>query len=205
AGLDLITTTFQSCDRPLERELVHVGQLLDRLGFRSFDVCVLECTPASLLSGAEPPFPAGYRHRPLLSADIPACAELMSASPDLLMEEVRYPAPECEEILRASAGPSGHFSGDLAGVALAPDGRVAGFATANSTGVIGQLYVRAPHRGLGIGRALLDRTLRAIARRGIERAILTAIHGNTAALALYGRAGFAEIYRYPLFFRYLKR
>ena len=161
---------------------------------------MLETEPARARSRSASLLPAGFHVRGLLLSDLPACAAIMSRSPDLLMEVVRYPPAECERILLRSTGPTGRFAADLAGAAVDASGDICGFATANPSGVIGQVYVLSEHRRRGLGRALVDRALRGFADRGVERSILTAIAGNQAALGLYTRLGFREAYRYPLRF-----
>ncbi|WP_395103630.1 GNAT family N-acetyltransferase [Actinomadura sp. SCN-SB] len=56
----------------------------------------------------------------------------------------------------------------------------------------GQLVVgvRASHTGRGVGRALLDATVRQARQRGLRRLELTVMTHNRAALALYTRCGF---------------
>jgi ribosomal protein S18 acetylase RimI-like enzyme len=134
--------------------------------------------------------------------DLDGCAELMHASPDPLMRAVRYPIEECRRILEWSAGRRGRFAPDLAGVAIGPSGRVSGFVTVNPSGVIGQVYIDRTARRQGLARFLVERGLRGLAGRSVDRAILTAIEGNAPAQALYRSIGFEEIYRYPV--RYWK-
>ncbi|GLZ09523.1 N-acetyltransferase [Actinomadura sp. NBRC 104412] len=50
--------------------------------------------------------------------------------------------------------------------------------------------VRASHTGRGVGRALLDATVRQARQRGLRRLELTVMTHNRAALALYTRCGF---------------
>lgn len=52
------------------------------------------------------------------------------------------------------------------------------------------LAVAAPHRRLGIGRALLNAALADAPARGLERITLAVASTNAAALALYRDAGF---------------
>lgn len=57
------------------------------------------------------------------------------------------------------------------------------------SGVLGMGVVRE-HRGHGVGRALLERTLAACVARGLSRVELQVRVDNGAAIALYTKAGF---------------
>lgn len=59
------------------------------------------------------------------------------------------------------------------------------------TGLLG-MGLRAPHRGQGMGRRLIDRALQAARERGFERIELWVRSPNERALRLYARAGFQE-------------
>jgi len=52
------------------------------------------------------------------------------------------------------------------------------------------LVVAAGHRRQGVGRALLERTVAALAAAGVRRAWLVTTNDNLAALALYQQSGF---------------
>jgi ribosomal protein S18 acetylase RimI-like enzyme len=52
--------------------------------------------------------------------------------------------------------------------------------------------VAAPHRGRGVGRALLDEVVLRAARRGVERVELEVFASNVAAVRLYERSGFVH-------------
>ena len=59
------------------------------------------------------------------------------------------------------------------------------------TGLLG-MGLRAPYRGQGMGRRLIDRALQAARERGFERIELWVRSPNERALRLYARAGFQE-------------
>jgi ribosomal protein S18 acetylase RimI-like enzyme len=57
-------------------------------------------------------------------------------------------------------------------------------------GVLHDLVVDPEHRGLGIGRALLDATVTALAELGAPRVVLSTAERNEAAQRLFTHAGF---------------
>ncbi|MFI5227818.1 MAG: GNAT family N-acetyltransferase [Gemmatimonadales bacterium] len=57
-------------------------------------------------------------------------------------------------------------------------------------GVLYDIVVDPAHRGHGVGRMLLDATLRAMAARGAPRVVLSTAERNEAAQRLFERAGF---------------
>lgn len=83
------------------------------------------------------------------------------------------------------------------------DGSVAGYSYSGiegrdymslrgPAGVLHDLVVDPQHRGRGIGRSLLDETLRAIAARGVPQIVLFTAVPNETAKRLFRRAGFRE-------------
>jgi ribosomal protein S18 acetylase RimI-like enzyme len=59
--------------------------------------------------------------------------------------------------------------------------------------IIVGMFVSAPHRGLGVGRALLLAAIsHARARPGVKVLTLTVTEGNTQAVRLYSSAGFRQ-------------
>ena len=88
-------------------------------------------------------------------------------------------------------------------VAAAPDG-VAGYVIAQDAADEGEILnlAVAPrwHRS-GIGRALVERVLAALAGRGASRVFLEVRDSNAAARALYAALGFAEVGRRPRYYQ----
>ena len=70
---------------------------------------------------------------------------------------------------------------------------------ARDTGHIVQLCVAPEAQGLGLGRELLCRAVRATAEGGAQRISLTVTSANTKALRLYDRFGFREQRRFCAF------
>lgn len=67
---------------------------------------------------------------------------------------------------------------------------VQGVRDRTGMGAIQNLGVTAPHRGLGIGEAILLQALHGFHRAGISRGILEVTAQNEAAVRLYRRVGF---------------
>lgn len=63
------------------------------------------------------------------------------------------------------------------------------------------IAVDAPHRGRGIGRALLAGLLDAAVRRGARRVFLEVRADNPAAQSLYASEGFAPVGRRPRYYQ----
>jgi ribosomal protein S18 acetylase RimI-like enzyme len=57
-------------------------------------------------------------------------------------------------------------------------------------GVLYDIVVDSAHRGQGVGRALLDATLEALAAKGAPRVVLSTAERNESAQRLFARAGF---------------
>ncbi len=62
------------------------------------------------------------------------------------------------------------------------------------------IAVAGRQRGRGIGRALLEQHLRALAGRGVRTVFLEVDEGNAAAQALYGGAGFRQVAKRPSYY-----
>lgn len=88
-------------------------------------------------------------------------------------------------------------------VAAAPDG-VAGYVIAQDAADEGEILnlavAPARHRS-GIGRALVERVLATLARRGAHRVFLEVRESNAAARALYAALGFQEVARRSRYYR----
>jgi ribosomal protein S18 acetylase RimI-like enzyme len=57
-------------------------------------------------------------------------------------------------------------------------------------GVLHDIVVDPAHRGLGVGRMLLDATLEALKAKGVPRVVLSTAERNESAQRLFARAGF---------------
>jgi ribosomal protein S18 acetylase RimI-like enzyme len=79
------------------------------------------------------------------------------------------------------------FAGDVVGWCdIVPVGKWPGFG---HSGVLG-MGVHPEHRGRGLGRALLDRTVNAAKAARLKRVELEVYASNVSAIALYLRSGF---------------
>jgi len=88
-------------------------------------------------------------------------------------------------------------------VAAAPEG-VAGYVVAQDAadeGEILNLAVAPTRYRRGIGRALVEAALDALAERGAERVFLEVRESNAAARALYATLGFQEVGRRTRYYR----
>lgn len=86
------------------------------------------------------------------------------------------------------------------GIFIGGDKKLAGFALSRlvaGEAEILTLAVEPATRGQGAGRALLSTHLERLSRAGARVVFLEVDEGNESALALYRRAGFAEIGRRP--------
>ena len=83
-------------------------------------------------------------------------------------------------------------------------GVVAGYVVAHRAadeGEILNLGVAAAHRRQGIGRALVERVLQALAERGVRTVYLEVRASNAAARRLYESLGFGEVARRARYYR----
>lgn len=86
----------------------------------------------------------------------------------------------------------------------AVDGTVAGYVIARHAadeGEILNLAVAPAHRGGGIGRALVERALAALADCGAATVFLEVRESNAVARRLYARLGFQEVGRRVRYYR----
>lgn len=58
--------------------------------------------------------------------------------------------------------------------------------------LVADLFVREPHRGRGVGRALIAEAERRAIERSMPRIMLGVVHGNVAAERSYRRQGFGD-------------
>jgi GNAT superfamily N-acetyltransferase len=69
-----------------------------------------------------------------------------------------------------------------------------------STAEIKRMYVMPNHRGMGAGRAILEKLEQVARELGVVRIVLEAGERQPEALALYGHCGYRKI---PLFGEYV--
>lgn len=135
--------------------------------------------------------------RPRTAADLPACAELLAAVHQRDGYPVNWPARPADWLA----------SGDSLGAWVAElDGRVVGHVVLSrpadddlaariwrerggtEPAVVGRLFVAPAARGHGVGAGLLRRATAEAHRRG-RHPVLDVVASDTAAIALYERAG----------------
>ena len=83
----------------------------------------------------------------------------------------------------SAVGAAGDSRGALCGISLSS-------LVAERTGHITQICVAPSHRGMGVGYALLRRSLLALAEHGCNRVSLTVTAANQGAVRLYQQMGF---------------
>jgi phosphinothricin acetyltransferase len=92
----------------------------------------------------------------------------------------------------------GHSGGHPAVVAIDDVGEIVGFGSlspfrerpAYSTTVEDSVYVRADHRGTGVGRRLLTELVRLAQQYGYHTVIARIVGGHDASISLHRRCGF---------------
>ena len=129
--------------------------------------------------------------------DAPALRELL----DSVARERRYlgalEAPPVERMQAFVSGvvKAGHaqFVADDGGKLLGWCDALPGEASAGTAHVarLG-MGVHKDHRGQGLGRALMEATIRKVRSSGLEKIELSVYSSNAAAIALYLKLGFAE-------------
>ena len=80
--------------------------------------------------------------------------------------------------------------GEVLGYTLAGIEGVDYMSLRGPAGVLHDIVVDPDHRGLGIGRALLDATLHVLEERGVPRVVLSTAERNESAQRMFARAGF---------------
>ncbi len=99
----------------------------------------------------------------------------------------------------------GDFIPQVSRVAVRHSRNIAGVLIASrvSSGVghIGQISVHPAHQGRGIGRRLIESSLKEYRRRGFKKATLVVTSANASALHLYESCGFRTIHAFPVFYR----
>ena len=100
-------------------------------------------------------------------------------------------------------GPTTWLISHRGGTGIPEDcGTIQGLGTTDSTGSIQNVGVVPEHRGLGLGRALVLKSLAGFALAGRRRVILEVTAGNRPAVDLYRSIGFRTVrtmYRTALF------
>jgi ribosomal protein S18 acetylase RimI-like enzyme len=115
-------------------------------------------------------------------------AEILDVDRAAFVEFWRFDALGLKDALRAT--PAVRFR-----MAVAPGGRVAGYAISGrsgSRGFVQRLAVHPTFQGAGTGRRLLLDGMHWMRRNGVGRAMVNTQAGNQAALSLYTQTGFRE-------------
>lgn len=131
-------------------------------------------------------------------AELTIAAGLFEAYVRTLGRDIAYQDVDAER--RALPGAYAPPGGELLLARLA-DGTPAGCVALRPIAPAGccemkRLFVAAPARGLGIGRALIDAIIDVAGARGYREMRLDSLADLTSALALYRAAGFAPIAPY---------
>ncbi|MGC8873022.1 MAG: GNAT family N-acetyltransferase [Chloroflexia bacterium] len=154
-----------------------------------------------------PTVPDGYRLVPWDGDRLGEAVTMVAAAPsedDRLYPEFSGRAGVRRLLEGAVAGRFGRFEEALSPMALAAGG-LAGFALAAWHPVLPQegflldLFVAPPHRGQGLGRALVLAVATAFRRAGAGRLGLAVTLSNVIALRLYEQLGFQVEYRFAVF------
>ena len=125
---------------------------------------------------------ASLRFRPLRESDLPRVMEIEVAS---------FSMPWREQTFRGL-----FLRTDTDLLAAERDGRLVGYAvcwTVIDQAELGNVAVAPAERGGGVGSALLDLAVEAVARRGARELFLEVRETNVEAQYIYRRKGFAVI------------
>ena len=158
---------------------------------------------------AKEPEPAGIRMEVFSDHDQEAAAQLIAEAYQghidgrindqyrsvagarrFLFNIVQYPG--CGSFFRPASYTAFDAGGRLCGISLAS-------LVAPESGHLTQICVLPDCRGLGIGRALIRRSLGQLGGLGCRTASLTVTAANRGAVALYQRMGFRVVHRFPAY------
>lgn len=114
----------------------------------------------------------------------------ISGARAFLFNIVQYPG--CGTFFRPASFAAFDSNGRLCGISLAS-------LVAPETGHLTQICVLREYRGMGIGHALIRRSLTRLGELGCRSASLTVTAANQGAVALYQRIGFRIIRRFPAY------
>ncbi len=146
--------------------------------------------------------------RPATRADVPQLWRLMRALAAFEKYLDDFALTESELLRRGF--PADGLAEFSAWVAVAPDAELVGYVVyyeipftydLKPTLVIKELFVALPHRGRGIGRALLDATLCVARERGCGLIKWAVLPGNQSAQSLYRSWGGAPDQRWDYWCR----
>lgn len=142
--------------------------------------------------------------RPAVPADLPVIgrlgALLVRMHHDLDPERFIAPPPETEQAYASFLGPKLEEP-DIVVLVAERDGEVIGYTYAGvegwdymslrgPAGVLYDIVVDPARREQGIGRTLLDATIKELEARGAPRIVLSTAQQNESAQRLFARAGF---------------
>ena len=153
------------------------------------EIDLQEPLPASKL-------PAGYSWVPWEEALLETHAEVKFACFFDEVDAVVFPSLGCRlgcsHLMREISGKSGFRPESTWLVACADGycGTVQGVRERSGIGAIQNLGVTPPHRGRGLGRALMLKALHGFRQTSLHRAFLEVTAQNDAAIRLYRRLGF---------------
>jgi len=121
-----------------------------------------------------------------LDTELFPCLGVLSGCRDLMQEIARHPSflPQATWLIRFVAN---EFTGPI------PVGTVQGLQSTRYSGAIQNIGVCRLHRGAGLGRALLLKSLAGFQAAGIQRVSLEVTAENARAIHLYQSLGFKTV------------
>ena len=151
-----------------------------------------------------PALPAGYRMVPWNEAVLDAHARTKYASFRDEIDAVVFPClgdlEGCRRLMREIRNKPGFLPAAtwLVVRGESPDdlrwcGTIQGIAERGGTGMIQNIGVVPGHRGLGLGRCLIEETLAAFRRHGLWSGALEVTADNSRAVRLYKDLGFRKV------------